>query len=129
VPRNPGKNNTTLIASMTLEGAMGPAAMAAVEGGTDWHVVFEAYVERFLAPSPCAGQRSLLLDNERGAQDRGVRELVESRGCEVWFLPPYSPDMNPIEEAFSKAKALLKKVSPPARRRRRSRPSRRRWPP
>jgi len=93
VPRTcRGKNNTTLIASMTLEGAMGLAAMA-VEGGTDWHVVFEAYVECFLAPSPCAGQRSLLLDNERGAQDRGVRELVESRGCEVWFLPPYSPDI------------------------------------
>ena len=51
------------------------------------------------------------LDNLGSHKTERVRELVEERGCEVWFLPPYSPDMNPIEEAFSKVKALLKKVS------------------
>ncbi len=106
VPRNRGKN-TTLLASMTLEGAMGPAMV--VEGGTDRYV-FEGYVERFLAPSLRAGQ-IVLLDNLGAHKTERVRELIEARGCEVWFLPPYSPDMNPIEEAFSKVKTLLKKAA------------------
>ena len=106
VPRNRGKN-TTLLASMTLEGGMGPAM--AVEGATD-RFVFEAYVEGFLAPSLSAG-RIVLLDNLGAHKTEKVREFVEARGCEVWFLPSYSPDLNPIEEAFSKVKALLKKAS------------------
>ncbi len=106
VPRNRGKN-TTLIASMTLEGAMGPAM--AVEGATDRHV-FEAYVERFLAPTLSEGQ-VVLLDNLGAHKTERVRELVEARGAQVWFLPGYSPDLNPIEEAFSKVKALLKKAA------------------
>ncbi len=106
VPRNRGKS-TTLIASMTREGAMGPAM--AVEGGTDRHV-FESYVERFLAPALRAGQ-IVLLDNLGAHRTERVRELIEARGCEVWFLPSYSPEMNPIEEAFSKVKALLKKAA------------------
>ncbi|MDP9476179.1 MAG: transposase [Actinomycetota bacterium] len=101
VPRNRGKN-TTLIASMTIEGAMGPAM--AVEGGTD-RFVFESYVEHFLAPALSAEQ-IVLLDNLGAHKTERVRELIEARGCEVWFLPSYSPDLNPIEEAFSKVKAL-----------------------
>ena len=92
---------------MTLVGAMGPAM--AVEGGTE-RFVFEGYVECFLAPSLSPGQ-IVLLDNLGAHKTERVRELVEARGCEVWFLPPYSPDMNPIEEAFSKVKTLLKKAS------------------
>ncbi len=99
--------NTTPIASMTLAGAMGPAM--AVEGGTDRHV-FEGYVERFLAPTLSEGQ-IVLLDNLGAHRTERVRELIEARGCEVWFLPRDSPDMNPIEEAFSKVKALLKKAA------------------
>jgi transposase len=106
VPRNRGKN-TTLIASMTLEGAMGPAM--AVEGATDRRV-FEAYVERFLAPTLSEGQ-IVLMDNLGAHKTERVRELVEARGAQVWFLPGYSPDLNPIEEAFSKVKALLKKAA------------------
>jgi transposase len=106
VPRNRGKN-TTLIASMTLEGGMGEAM--ALEGATD-AAVFEAYVERFLAPSLPEG-RIVLLDNLGAHKTRRVRELAEARGAEVWFLPAYSPDLNPIEEAFSKIKALLKKAA------------------
>jgi transposase len=106
VPRNRGKN-TTLIASMTLEGGMGEAM--AVEGATDARV-FEAYVEGFLAPSLSARQ-IVLMDDLGAHKTRRVRELVEARGAQVWFLPAYSPDLNPIEEAFSKVKALLKKAA------------------
>ncbi len=92
---------------MTLEGGMGQAM--AVEGATDARV-FEAYVEGFLAPSLSAGQ-IVLMDNLGAHKTRRVRELVEARGAQVWFLPAYSPDLNPIEEAFSKVKALLKKAA------------------
>jgi len=78
VPRNRGKN-TTLIASMTLEGAMGPAM--AVEGATDRRV-FEAYVERFLAPTLSEGQ-IVLMDNLGAHKTERVRELVEARGAQV----------------------------------------------
>jgi hypothetical protein len=77
VPRNRGKN-TTLIASMTLEGGMGEAM--AVEGATDARV-FEAYVEGFLAPSLSAGQ-IVLMDNLGAHKTRRVRELVEARGAQ-----------------------------------------------
>ena len=104
VPRNRGKN-TTLIASMTLEGAMGECM--AVEGSTKAFVfeafVFEAYVERFLASSLRPGQ-IVVMDNLSAHKTGRVRELIEGRGCELWFLPSYSPDLNPIEEAFSKVK-------------------------
>ena len=103
VPRNRGKN-TTLLASMGAEG-MGPC-MAVV--GSTKKAVFEAYVERVLAPSLSPG-RVVVLDNLGAHRGRRVRELVEARGCELLFLPPYSPDFSPIEEAFSKIKALLKK--------------------
>jgi transposase len=106
VPRNRGKN-TTLIASMTLEGAMGECV--AVEGSTK-AFVFEAYVERFLAPSLSPG-RVVVMDNLSAHKTGRVRELIEGRGCELWFLPAYSPDLNPIEEAFSKVKARLRKAA------------------
>jgi transposase len=50
------------------------------------------------------------MDNLSVHKSRYVRELIERRGCELWFLPAYSPDLNPIEEAFSKAKGILKKA-------------------
>jgi transposase len=102
-PRNRGKN-TTLLASMSLEG-MGPTL--ALEGGTN-KAVFEAYVERVLAPSLKAGQ-VVVMDNLSAHKGEEVRELIKGRGCEGLFLPSYSPDLNPIEEAFSKIKGLLRK--------------------
>jgi len=103
VPHNRGKN-ITLIASMTLSG-MGEAV--AFEGATD-APTFEAYVERFLAPT--LKERQIVVMDKLGAH-RGekVRELIEARDAHLWFLPSYSPDLNLIEEAFSKTKALLKK--------------------
>lgn len=104
VPRNRGKN-TTLLTSMSLEG-MGPAL--AVEGATD-HEVFEAYVEQVLCPTLREGQ-VVVMDNLSSHKGPKVRELVEGRGCELLYLPPYSPDYNPIEEAFAKIKGSLRKT-------------------
>jgi transposase len=107
IPRNRGKN-TTLIASMTLERAMGEAI--AFEGSTK-AFVFEAYVEHFLAPTLIRGAELVVMDNLGAHKTDRVRELIEEKGCELWFLPAYSPDLNPIEEAFSKVKAHLRKAA------------------
>lgn len=104
VPRNQGPN-TTLLSSMTVEG-MGPSL--AVEGATD-REVFEAYVEKILAPSLQAEQVEVM-DNLSARKGERVRELVEGRGAQLLYLPPYSPDLNPIEEAFAKIKSLLRKA-------------------
>jgi transposase len=104
VPRNRGKN-TTLLSSMTLEGL---GASLAVEGATD-RKVFEAYVERVLAPTLRRGQ-VVVMDNLTAHKGERVRELIEERGGELLYLPPYSPDLNPIEEAFSKVKRILRKA-------------------
>src|SRR5829696_7204785 len=103
-PKNWGKN-VTLLCSMTHRG-MGPSV--AVEGATT-RVVFEAYVEQALAPSLSPGQ-VIIMDNLSAHKEGRVRELVEGAGCELLYLPPYSPDMNPIEEAFSKVKGILRKA-------------------
>ena len=105
VPRNRGKN-TTLLASMSSSGI---GAVMAVEGATT-KVVFETYVEGVLAPSLAAGQ-VVVMDNLGAHKAERVRELIEGQGCSLVFLPPYSPDFSPIEEAFSKVKALLKKAA------------------
>ncbi len=104
-PRNRGKN-TTLLASMSLEG-MGPCV--AVVGSTTG-AVFEAYVERVLAPALRPG-RVVVMDNLGAHKGERVRELIQGRGCEVLYLPAYSPDLNPIEEAFSKVKGVMRRTS------------------
>ena len=104
VPRNRGKN-TTLIAAITLQGGMGISMT--VEGATD-ALAFEVYVEHFLAPSLCEGQ-VVVLDGLGAHRTEKVRKLIEARGADLVFLPSYSPDLNPIEEAFSKIKALVRK--------------------
>ena len=105
VPRNRGPN-TTLLASMTSEG-MGPCLAV---GGATTRVLFEAYIEKVLVPSLGRG-RVVIIDNLLSAhKGERIRELVESAGCELLYLPPYSPDFSPIEEAFSKVKGLLRKA-------------------
>ena len=104
VPRNRGKN-TTVLASMSVEG-MGPSL--AVEGATNANV-FETYVERVLAPTLRRGQ-VMIMDNLSAHKGERVRKLIEGQGCELMYLPAYSPDLNPIEEAFSKIKRLLRKA-------------------
>jgi len=110
VPRNRGPN-TTLLASMTAEG-MGPCL--AVEGATS-RIVFEAYVQKVLVPSLRRGQ-VVVMDNLSAHKGERIRELIESTGCELLYLPPYSPDFNPIEEAFSKVKGLLRKAQARSRK-------------
>jgi transposase len=104
-PRNWGKN-VTLLASITREG-MGPCL--AVEGATT-KVTFETYLEHVLAPTLRAGQ-AVVMDNLSAHKGGRVKEIVEGRGCELLYLPPYSPDFNPIEEAFAKVKTLLRKAA------------------
>jgi DDE superfamily endonuclease len=101
VPRNWGAN-VSVLASMSVEG-MGECL--AVEGPTT-REVFETYLERVLVPSLRPGQ-VVVMDNLSSHKGSRVRELIEERGCELLYLPPYSPDFNPIEEAFAKIKALL----------------------
>jgi transposase len=103
-PRNRGKN-VTLLASITA-GGLGPCL--AVEGATT-REVFEAYLERVLAPSLKPGQM-VVMDNLAAHKGGRVKEIIEGRGCEVLYLPPYSPDFNPIEQAFSKVKGLLRRA-------------------
>jgi transposase len=104
VPRNRG-SNTTVLSSMSTEG-MGPSLT--VEGATT-SAVFEAYVERVLAPTLPKG-RVVVMDNLSAHKGERIRELIEERGCELAYLPSYSPDLNPIEEAFSKIKGLVRKA-------------------
>ena len=103
IPRNRGKN-TTLLTSLH-QGGMGPSM--AVEGATTYRV-FETYVERLLIPALRPGQ-VVVMDNLGAHRPRRVRELIEARGCELIYLPSYSPDLNPLEEALSKIKHILRK--------------------
>jgi transposase len=103
-PRNRGKN-TTLIAALTWSG-MGPSMI--VEGSAN-AVAFEKYVEEILAPSLVTGQ-IVILDNLGAHKGKKVVELIEARGCHLLFLPGYSPDFSPIEEAFSKLKNALRRT-------------------
>jgi transposase len=105
VRRNQGKS-MTLLSSMST-GGMGPSL--AVEGATTARI-FETYVEKVLVPSLRAGQ-IVVMDNLSAHRTRRIRELIEQQGCcELLYLPAYSPDYNPIEEAFSKLKNLLRKA-------------------
>ena len=90
---------------MSMEG-MGPSL--AVEGATT-ATVFEAYVEKALAPTLRAGQ-VVVMDNLSAHKGERIRELIEKRGCELLYLPSYSPDMNPIEESLSKVKHILRTI-------------------
>jgi transposase len=103
-PRNWGKN-VTLISSIGSEG-MGPSM--SIEGPSDTDS-FGIYVREILAPNLKAG-RIVVMDNLSVHKGKWVRELIERRGCQLLYLPPYSPDFNPIEEAFSKVKALLRRA-------------------
>ena len=80
-----------------------------VVGATD-ALAFEAYVEHFLAPSLEKGQ-VVMLDGLGAHRPQRIRELIEARGAaDLVFLPSYSPDLNPIEEALSKIRQLVRKA-------------------
>ena len=103
-PRNWGKN-VTLIGALSTEGVQ--AAMS-VEGATDG-ATFETYVEHFLVPSLKKGQ-IVVMDNLQVHKSSRVKELIEGAGASILFLPAYSPDFSPIEQTFSKIKAILRRI-------------------
>jgi hypothetical protein len=101
MPRNRGKN-TTRIASLTLSG-MGAALI--LEGSTNT-TALRLYVEQVLAKSLHAGQ-IVIMDNLQAHESARVRTAIETKGCQLLFLPSYSPDLSPIEEAKSCAQNSL----------------------
>jgi transposase len=105
VPRNWG-HNTTLLAAMTVKGMQ---TACVIEGATD-RAVFEGFVEHFLVPRLRPGQ-VVVWDNLSVHQSVRARELIEAAGCQVRFLPPYSPDFNPIEHAFAKLKGMVRQAN------------------
>ena len=104
VPRNWGKN-TTLMAALTLGGIQ---TAAVIEGAMD-RLVFDCFVEQFLVPSLRPGQ-VVVWDNLSVHKSARARKLIEAAACRVLFLPPYSPDFNPIELAFSKLKTAVRRA-------------------
>jgi transposase len=105
VPRNL-PTNTTVIAALTSTG-MGPTML--LPGATDHHVV-EAYVKQVLGPTLRAGQ-VVVLDNLSAHKRADLEPLLAGYGCQVWFLPPYSPDLSPIELAFAKIKQAVRRTA------------------
>lgn len=111
VPRNRGVN-TSFIAALSLNGLPAPMTLQdSVDG-----IAFETYVEQVLLPKLTPGQIVVLGPSTARTQrndhcihkgDR-VAELLAAHGCSLLFLPPYSPDLNPIEEALSKVKTFVK---------------------
>ncbi len=99
-------NTTTFIGALTLCGMIAPFVIS----GPINRAAFEAYVEKVLIPELRPGD-IVVMDNLSSHKGPRVRELIEAAGAELLFLPPYSPDFNPIENAFAKMKALLRKAA------------------
>lgn len=104
VPRNRGRN-TSILAAMSHQGMVGTMV---VEGATNTEVLL-TYLEEVLCPALQPGQ-IVVLDNLAAHKNERVRERIEAAGCRLLFLPAYSPDFNPIEHAFAKLKAFLRKA-------------------
>jgi transposase len=98
---------STFIAGLRHDGITAPCLFnCAIDGE-----LFLAYVEQQLAPSLAPGD-IVIADNLSSHKVAGVREAIEARGARLWFLPSYSPDLNPIEHAFAKLKELLRAEAP-----------------
>ena len=98
-------STTTMISALRLDGS---TVDLVLEGATD-SAVFRTYAEHILAPSLRPGD-IVVMDNLRPHKNAGVLKVLEATGAAIWFLPPYSPDLNPIEKMWSKIKAYLRKV-------------------
>jgi len=94
---------TTFLGALRVEGFVAPLTVDGAINGD----LFRAWVEQHLAPTLRPGDL-VVMDNLSSHKVRGVREAIESAGAELRYLPPYSPDLNPIELAFSKLKKLLR---------------------
>lgn len=99
---------TTMLSAIRSTGVIQNASIV-FDGPTD-ALVFRGYVEDCLAPSLRAGD-IVVMDNLSSHKVTGVREAIDSAGASVWYLPPYSPDLNPIEKLWSKVKTWLRRVA------------------
>lgn len=97
---------TTVVAGLRLSGIMAPMVL----DGPINQQAFEAYVSQILVPELTPGD-IVIMDNLSSHKSPAVRAAIEAAGAELRFLPPYSPDFNPIEKAFAKLKALLRKAA------------------
>ncbi len=97
---------TTFVAGLRLSGLTAPLVLDGPMDGA----AFKAYIEQFLAPSLKPGD-IVVMDNLPSHKVAGVREAIKSAGAYLLYLPPYSPDLNPIEQFFAKLKANLRKAS------------------
>jgi transposase len=97
---------TTSIAGLRQTGTVAPLVLDGPMTG----IAFCAYVEQFLAPTLAPGD-VVVLDNLAAHKVEGVRQAIAAVGASILYLPPYSPDLNPIEPLFAKLKALLRKAA------------------
>lgn len=97
---------TTFVAGLRCDGLTAPFVIDGAMNGD----IFRAYVRRCLAPTLRPGD-VVVMDNLAAHKVAGIREAIEAAGARVVYLPPYSPDLNPIEQAFAKLKALLRKAA------------------
>src|SRR6202167_59013 len=97
---------STFVAALRTTGFTAPLVLDGAMNGE----AFRAYVEQFLAPTLTPGD-IVIMDNLSSHKVAGVREAIEARGASLLYLPPYSPDLNPIEQSFSKLKALIRKAA------------------
>ena len=100
------RKTTTLIAGLRMSGMVAPMVLDGPINGA-W---FEAYVAQILVPELRRGD-IVIMDSLSSHKRASVRAMVEAAGATLLFLPPYSPDFNPIEKAFARLKALLRKVA------------------
>ena len=99
------RKTTTLVAGLLTTGMVAPMVLDGPING-DW---FEAYVTQVLVPELRPGD-VVIMDNLSSHKRAAVKEKIEAVGAALRFLPPYSPDFNPIEKAFSRLKAMLRKI-------------------
>jgi transposase len=97
---------TTFLAGLRVEGIVAPCVRDGPMDGASFH----AYVEQLLAPILRPGD-IVIIDNRSSHKVAGIRSMIEASGAELRYLPPYSPDLNPIEQFFAKLKALLRKAA------------------
>lgn len=97
---------TTFIGALRSDALTAPAVFDGAINGES----FRAYVQQILVPTLKPGD-IVILDNLSSHKVEGVREIIEAAGAQLRYLPPYSPDLNPIEQMFAKLKALLRKAA------------------
>jgi transposase len=104
-----GHWKTITVISAITDGQVLKQATQAFDGPMDGPT-FLGYVRECLVPALKPGQ-VVVMDNLPSHKVEGVREAIENAGCELWYLPPYSPDLNPIEKLWSKAKSWLRRIA------------------